>query len=572
MKEKRFKKYSSSIKSFTLYFLFFTLCPLSFILHPPLFANSASLPVGLQSEFTVLGFIIQSAAMLWGIVIIIAGARYPLFTIGSFFLPLSLLAGTILAGDVNYLLALLIASLVFALLMAARIYLPWIGMAIANAWIPVSVYLSYHYFQGAISLDSPLPLISLIATGVILGALFQRAGLCLLASALGTLILSIVFFEDIKFFPVLLIFSIALLWQFFIVSRAIDRQKDSTPDSPKNTKTAGFLHTLKWGLASLLLLFIMMAMLTPQPDASAAPDPQRFFRLAQSGKIKNPGFVLGAENSYYLFGKAYPLSLAAPGHSFWNRFRVLFLGKNPNKAIEQMRAIKDERELEKMRRAAEITSRAFEEIAPLIGPGINEAEIEKEILRVFQENGATSLAFKSIIASGPNAVLPHYDKNNSVMSKGLVVIDIGCSVENYASDMTRTFPVAGTYTKAERELMEIVNAAADSARAHLKAGSRLKDLNRRARAVIDSAGFGKYFVHLLSHHVGLNVHDPQIDSLQANMVITIEPGIYIPAGAEADSAYWDLGVRIEDSYIVTESGYEEITRFPKIPFADLVIW
>ena len=547
-----------SKKSFILY-------PFLFLIPFPAIADSLPLPVGLQGEFTLVEFIIQTMVILWGIVIIVAGARFPLFTIGSFFLPLGLLTGVILAGNINYLLAIAIALLVFALLMAAYIYLPWLGMAIANAWVPASVYLTYHYFQGAMSLDSPIVLLFLIAAGVIVGAIFYRVALCLLTSALGTLILSIIFLEDIEFLPVLLIFTIALLWQIFIVSRAIDRVGEDKTNSPKDTKTKNFLQTLKLGSVSLLFLFIILAILTPQPDASASPNVQRFSKLAQSGAIEKPGFVLDAENSYYLFGKAYMLSLAASERSFWNRFRVLFLGKSPGKAINRMRAVKDERELEKMRRAAEITSRAFEEIAPLIRPGINEADIEKEILRVFRENGANGLAFKSIVASGANAVLPHYDKNNAIMSKGLVVIDIGCSVDYYASDMTRTFPVKGEYNAAERELMEIVNAAADSARAHLKAGASLRDLDRRARAVIDSAGFGKYFVHFLSHHVGLNVHDPQVDFLQANMVITIEPGIYIPAGAEVDSAYWDLGVRIEDSYIVTEEGYEEITWFPKIP-------
>jgi Xaa-Pro aminopeptidase len=129
--------------------------------------------------------------------------------------------------------------------------------------------------------------------------------------------------------------------------------------------------------------------------------------------------------------------------------------------------------------------------------------------------------------------------------------------------MTRTFAVAGEFTAAERRLVDIVIAAGDSARAHLRAGARMRDLHARAKEVISAAGFKSFFTHFVGHHVGLNVHDPSSDTLAAGMVITIEPGIYIPAGAPVDSAYWNLGVRIEDTYIVTEDGYEEITHFPR---------
>ena len=109
----------------------------------------------------------------------------------------------------------------------------------------------------------------------------------------------------------------------------------------------------------------------------------------------------------------------------------------------RMRAVKSEAELEAMRRAAAITSQAFADIEPLIRPGVNEAEIEAQILRTYAENGATGVAFKSIVGSGSNAIIPHYEKNDAEMTEGLVVIDIGCEIDHYASDMTRTFPVKG---------------------------------------------------------------------------------------------------------------------------------
>ena len=156
--------------------------------------------------------------------------------------------------------------------------------------------------------------------------------------------------------------------------------------------------------------------------------------------------------------------------------------------------------------------------------------------------------------------------NNAELKHGLVVIDIGCSVDGYASDMTRTFPVSGKLSAPERELVATVVAAGDAARAKLKPGVKQSELDAAARAVIEKAGFGPYFTHGLGHPVGLDVHDSWIrGSLKPGMVITIEPGIYVPAGSKVDKKYWDLGVRVEDSYLITKDGYDELTHYPKMP-------
>jgi Xaa-Pro aminopeptidase len=332
----------------------------------------------------------------------------------------------------------------------------------------------------------------------------------------------------------------------------------------QTSKASQLLQSLKWGLAILLACAFVIVLFAPQPDIAVAPNPQRLQALAQKGELDRPGLVFSAENNYYLFGRALPVAIVSKSPSFWNRFSALFVGRSSTRAIHRLRAVKDETELEKIRRAATITSFAFEAIAPLIRLGESEATIEKRIHQVFREHGATGRAFPCIVGSGANATRPHYRDNNAIMSKGLVVIDIGCSVDNYASDMTRTFPVRGEFTPAERWLVDIVIAAGDSARAHLRPGATMRGLHRLAKEVISEAGFGRYFNHFVGHHVGLNVHDPQIDTLAAGMVITLEPGIYIPAGAPVDSTYWNLGVRIEDTYVVTEDGYEEITNFPRV--------
>jgi len=313
----------------------------------------------------------------------------------------------------------------------------------------------------------------------------------------------------------------------------------------------------------LLALWTMLAV--HRVDARAASDPARLHALEEQGELARPGLVFSALNNFYLSGKPLQVTLVTEEGSWWSRLTFPVTGRSLTRTVQRMRAVKDERELEAMRRAAEITSQAFADIEPLIRAGVNEAEIEERILRSFGENGATGVAFKSIVGSGANAVLPHYEKNNAEMTEGLVVIDIGCEVDHYASDMTRTFPVAGKLSEAEAHLIEVVIEAGDAARETLKAGVTFGDVHDAAAKVIEDAGFGDYFTHRVGHHVGLHVHDPGHSPLEPGMVLTIEPGIYIPAGADTDQNYWNLGVRIEDTYIVTEDGWEQITSYPWCP-------
>ena len=176
--------------------------------------------------------------------------------------------------------------------------------------------------------------------------------------------------------------------------------------------------------------------------------------------------------------------------------------------------------------------------------------------------GAPVPSFEPIVGSGANATLPHYSRNNGVLRRGFVVIDIGCMVNGYAADMTRTFPVGGVCSPAQRKLLDVVAAAKGAAERILKPGVTMRQLDDAARRVIKTAGFGKYFTHSVGHGVGIDVHDPTPETLAADMVITLEPGIYIPHGAGVDPAYWDLGVRIEDTYRVTRNGCEVMTMTP----------
>jgi Xaa-Pro aminopeptidase len=283
------------------------------------------------------------------------------------------------------------------------------------------------------------------------------------------------------------------------------------------------------------------------------------------GYLRRPGLVLSPEDSLYLFGRPLPAALLYEREGPLARLALLAVGRSPSVGIHRMRTIKEPAEIRAIRRACAITSKAFVDIAPLIRPGATEADLERAILGSFARSGATGVAFRSVVGSGANATLPHYDRNDATLRDGFIVLDIGCSFENYASDMTRTFPVTGKYAPAQTRLMEVVAEAHEAARKTLKPGATVEDVDAAARAVIERAGFGEFFTHGIGHHVGLSVHDPHAEILQPNMVLTVEPGIYIPRGAKVAPAYRGLGVRIEDTYLITADGAEALTHFPHIP-------
>ncbi|MCL4703683.1 M24 family metallopeptidase [bacterium] len=521
------------------------------------------LPLGIESETTFIAIIALLLPALWAIFLLLAGNVFDRAAVGTFFMAVGLLLGWFTAAAISLWLALLLAFVIFAAGLALYFYSPRIALTIAMFWPLPAIYFAHLYFTGSFS-GNPWVGLGLLVAGVACGILLARASVAIIASALGALILGVLWPDQLKFIGSIAIFITGAIWQMLAQPRLSFFKKwpvASLAVSPEDRKTK-YWGGLRIAAALLLASLISVAFLAPQPLPSSPVHENRLQALRQNGGLDRPGLIFSSANVFYLTGRALPVAILAEKQSWWNRLRLIVAGKSPAAAIHRLRAHKDENELEKLRRAAAITARAFEHIAPLIKPGRNENEIAQEILNMFRENGATGLAFPLIVGSGANATRPHYSANNAVMNKGLVVIDIGCSVENYASDMTRTFAVNGRFSAAERELMDIVIAAGDSARAHLKPGATMRDLHERAARVIAAAGFGPYFTHMLSHHVGLEVHDPQINTLAAGMVITIEPGIYIPAGAAVDSVYWDLGVRIEDTYIVTENGFEQITHFP----------
>jgi len=245
------------------------------------------------------------------------------------------------------------------------------------------------------------------------------------------------------------------------------------------------------------------------------------------------------------------LSLDSPGAVF------LDLGKH----VTALRMVKSRKELAILREAAEITCEGIVRGMGKCAPGLSEGVVEKAIEDTYWERGAERAAFASICGSGPNTTILHYAKNTRVMDEDdLIVTDVGCELHGYAADVTRTYPVDGSFEGEQLVVYEIVREAQERARKALKPGISLSELDSIARGYIDSKGYGQYFVHYLGHYVGLNVHDSgSMDvPLEPGMVITIEPGIYIREK--------ELGVRIEDTFIVTKDGSECISNgAPRIP-------
>jgi Xaa-Pro aminopeptidase len=230
-------------------------------------------------------------------------------------------------------------------------------------------------------------------------------------------------------------------------------------------------------------------------------------------------------------------------------------------AIAAMRQVKAPTEISLLEKAIEITMSAHQAAASVIRPQVMEYEVEAIIEYEFRQGGAERPAFPSIVGSGPFASILHYDRNDRRMLDGdMVVVDIGAEYGGYTADVTRTYPVNGKFTDRQREIYQIVLDAQKAALERVRPGARTggpNGIHAAAREYIESKGYGDYFFHGTSHHIGLHVHDVGDTSreLEPNMVLTVEPGIYLPEE--------NIGVRIEDDVVVTETGYRMLSDFPR---------
>ncbi len=231
-----------------------------------------------------------------------------------------------------------------------------------------------------------------------------------------------------------------------------------------------------------------------------------------------------------------------------------------NERIHAFRAIKEKWELERMRKAQAITDKAFSEVLGRIKAGQTELELQAELIYCLYKNGAEGLSFDPIVVSGPNTSLPHGVAGDRVIQEGdFITMDFGVIVGGYCSDMTRTVAV-GYVTDEMEKVYKTVLAAQLAGIAATKAGMVGKDVDAAARKVIEDAGYGPYFGHSYGHSLGLEVHEnpncsPREERVLAeNTVCSAEPGIYLPG---------KFGVRIEDTIVFKENGYEDLTHSPK---------
>ena len=265
--------------------------------------------------------------------------------------------------------------------------------------------------------------------------------------------------------------------------------------------------------------------------------------------------------------------------------------------IHEMRLFKDAHEIEIMRRAAAISARAHIRAMQACKPGMREYQLEAELLHEFRHSGAQSVAYNSIVAAGANSCILHYRAGSTELRSGdLCLIDAGCELDGYASDITRTFPVNGKFTGPQRALYDITLAAQEAAIAATRPGNtfmqphdaalkvltqglldenllKLSDLGSLDNA-IETGAYRRFYMHRTSHWLGMDVHDvgsyreaattnaaeKPWRTLQSGMVITIEPGLYVRPADDVNEAFWNIGIRIEDDAVINDSGCELISR------------
>jgi len=263
--------------------------------------------------------------------------------------------------------------------------------------------------------------------------------------------------------------------------------------------------------------------------------------------------------------------------------------------LDEMRLVKDAHEIATMRHAAQISTDAHRRAMRAIAPGRIEYEIEAELLHEFRRRGAQAPAYTPIVAGGANACVLHYVRNDAALKAGdLLLIDAGCELDGYASDITRTVPVSGNFSPVQRDVYQMVLAAQAAAIAMVKPGapwSAPHDAAVRVLAqglidfglchgsidnIIEAGDYKKFYMHRTGHWLGLDVHDAgdyKRDSawraLEPGMVLTVEPGCYIRAGDGIPERFANMGIRIEDDVLVTAAGNEVLTQPAPKTVADI---
>jgi Xaa-Pro aminopeptidase len=259
---------------------------------------------------------------------------------------------------------------------------------------------------------------------------------------------------------------------------------------------------------------------------------------------------------------------------------------DPGSLLHEMRLVKSEEEVALMQRAADIAAEAHREAMKAARPGVKEYEIEALIEYHFRKSGAAAPAYNSIVGSGANATILHYINNDATLRDGdLLLIDAGAEYEGFASDITRTFPVSGRFTEAQRDVYQLVLDCQRQCIEMIAPGVTLDEMHQRSVEIltegmvrlgllsgevdklIEEEQYKKFYMHRLGHYLGMDVHDVgayhadgQPRPVEPGMVMTVEPGLYIAEDAEdIPDHYRGIGVRIEDDVLVTDKGYRVLT-------------
>jgi Xaa-Pro dipeptidase len=266
--------------------------------------------------------------------------------------------------------------------------------------------------------------------------------------------------------------------------------------------------------------------------------------------------------SKYIENKKLGIDKTWPSH-----FLIRLMEKKPDinfvngsPIVDEVRMIKDNKEIELMREATRVNDKVMWDIVNILGGNYEEKKVCKLLEEVYEKYGTNSFSFHPLIAYGKNAAEPHHDSDNTKLMEGdSIIIDIGGRTNMYCSDMTRTV----FYKKVSEEQKKVYNLVLEANKNAIQAvkpGVRFCDIDFAARSAIDKAGYGKYFTHRTGHNIGIEVHEfPDVSSnnemiVQKGMIFSIEPGIYLPD---------NFGVRIEDLVVVTDNGCEVLNSYSK---------
>jgi Xaa-Pro aminopeptidase len=303
-------------------------------------------------------------------------------------------------------------------------------------------------------------------------------------------------------------------------------------------------------------------------------------KLEDSINLSDTELILDADRFKDIYNSILPslttLHVSAPDLGFindWLNNKRYYIDKDARKELEnkfpnlkvksisglaaKLREIKSETELKFIQKAIDITGDGLKRTMTNCKPGMYEYGLQAQIEFEMTRQGAECEGFSSIVGSGPNSHILHYDKNRRQMKAGeLVVMDVGAEYNGYSADITRTIPVSGKFTKAQREIYTLILNIQKDIFKIIKPGLPLKEIDNKFKILVNEKGYKKYIKHGITHHIGLDVHDVWwSDTLKPGMVITVEPGLYIPEDdKEIDEKYRGIAIRIEDDVLITNNG------------------